>query len=171
MNKEIKILDKITSDFREEYPEMGLPEELFYFISRSTPVINVDLLVQDLQGRTLLAWRNDRFAGEGWHIPGGILRFKDRILDRVQKVAILELGESVVINPAPITHTEVILPHDTRGHFYSILFNCTLPIDYIPCNDKLTPQDAGYLQWHPSCPSNLVKVHEVYRPYILNELE
>ena len=24
----------------------------------------------------LLTWRNDDYAGKGWHIPGGIVRFQ-----------------------------------------------------------------------------------------------
>jgi hypothetical protein len=49
----------------------GLPEELFLFVSRITPLINVDLLIQDDGRRTLLTWRSDRFFGPGWHVPGG----------------------------------------------------------------------------------------------------
>ncbi|MDD5746082.1 MAG: NUDIX hydrolase, partial [Candidatus Omnitrophica bacterium] len=52
-------------------PSAGLPQELFYYISSITPMINVDLLVKDEKGRTLLAWRDDRYSGRGWHIPGG----------------------------------------------------------------------------------------------------
>ena len=51
-----------------------------------TPLVNVDLLIKD-SGRTLLTWRDDEFYGPGWHIPGGILGFKERALDRLAKVA------------------------------------------------------------------------------------
>ena len=44
-------------------PNTGLPDEIFYYISRTTPFINVDLLIKDAQGRTLLAWRDDEHAG------------------------------------------------------------------------------------------------------------
>ena len=36
--------------------EAGLPEELFLFVSRVTPLVNVDLLIQDDQKHTLLTW-------------------------------------------------------------------------------------------------------------------
>src|SRR5258705_8683005 len=55
----------------------ALPEELFLFISRITPLINVDLLIQDYGKGTLLTWRSDRFFGPGWHVPGGIIRHKE----------------------------------------------------------------------------------------------
>src|SRR5438105_4861558 len=50
----------------------GLPPEVFLFLSRVTPLLNVDLLIQDDRGRTLLTWRDDEFFGAGWHVPGGI---------------------------------------------------------------------------------------------------
>ena len=71
---------KIAIKFLENQiknPSKGLPQEIFFFISRITPMINVDLLIKDEKGRTLLAWRDDEFY-KGWHIPGGIIRFKEK---------------------------------------------------------------------------------------------
>ena len=45
------------------HPHEGLPPDVFRFVSRITPLINVDLLVQDDQGRTLLTWRDDEWFG------------------------------------------------------------------------------------------------------------
>ena len=53
INNAIEFLDnKITN------PKEGLPDEIFYYLSRITPLINVDLLIKDENGRTLLSWRN-----------------------------------------------------------------------------------------------------------------
>ena len=57
-------------------PSKGLPDDLFYYISSTTPIINVDLLIKDEKECALLAWRDDQYAGKGWHVPGGIIRFK-----------------------------------------------------------------------------------------------
>ena len=65
----------------------GLPQEIFYFVSRTTPMVNVDLLIKDERKRTLLAWRNDALAGEGWHLPGGIIRFKEKIEERLPEIS------------------------------------------------------------------------------------
>ena len=37
----------------------GLPDELFLFVSRITPLVNVDLLIQDDRRHTLFTWRSD----------------------------------------------------------------------------------------------------------------
>ena len=51
-------------------PSMGLPDELFHYISRTTPLVNVDLLIKDENGRTLLSWRDDQYAGKGLACAG-----------------------------------------------------------------------------------------------------
>jgi len=148
-------------------PTVGLPEEIFLFASRITPLVNVDLLVRDGQGRTLLAWRSDTFSGHGWHIPGGIVRFKETVEDRIQKVAQRELGTAVDFHPQPIAINQLMHPsRHTRGHFLSLLFHCSLPPDFVLANHTCKPEEPGYLQWHDCCPANLIHVHEVYRPYI-----
>ncbi|MEA3493986.1 MAG: NUDIX hydrolase [Candidatus Margulisiibacteriota bacterium] len=161
VNNAIKILDEKASD-----PSAGLPEELFLFISRKTPLVNVDLLIKDKKGRTLLSWRDDQYAGIGWHVPGGILRFKEDLERRILKVAKNEIGAIIKYDPAPIAINQVICEHDTRGHFISILYRCSLSSKYIPENKGLSTKDPGYLKWHDSCPENLVEVHEVYRRYL-----
>jgi colanic acid biosynthesis protein WcaH len=148
-------------------PAQGLPEELFLFASGITPLVNVDLLVQDGQGRTLLAWRSDHYSGTGWHVPGGIVRFKERLETRVQKVAECELGSRVTFDPKPVAINQLIHPsRNARGHFLSLLYFCCLPDGFEIANPDRTPSDPGYLQWHEVCPPNLVYCHEIYRPLI-----
>ncbi len=148
-------------------PQEGLPEEIFYYISRMTPLVNVDLLIKDERGRTLLSWRNDRYAGRGWHIPGGIIRFQEALEARVKEVAKTEIGADISFDPVPMALNQLIHPeHDVRGHFISILYKCFLSGDFIPQNTGLSKDDAGYLMWHDSCPGNLIKYHEIYKKYI-----
>ena len=41
----------------------GLPDEIFYLVSRLTPLINVDLLIVNKNNEKLLTWREDKFYG------------------------------------------------------------------------------------------------------------
>lgn len=147
-------------------PTQGLPDAVFYYISRTTPLVNVDLLIKDEKGRTLLAWRNDQYCGQGWHVPGGILRFKETLETRVKKVAQSEIGTLVEFEPKPIAFNEIILKQKTRGHFISFLFKCRLSSSFIPQNKGLKETDAGYLQWHQTCPHNLLKTQKKYQVFI-----
>jgi len=148
-------------------PSEGVPDEIFYYISKTTPLVNVDLLIKDESGRTLLSWRDDRYAGRGWHVPGGIVRFKELLETRINKVAQSEIGTDVSFETRPLALNQIILPEqNVRGHFISILYNCHLSGTFVPFNDGLSAKDAGYLMWHDRCPENLLKVHEIYRGYI-----
>jgi colanic acid biosynthesis protein WcaH len=148
-------------------PSAGLPEDLFYFVSRTTPMVNVDLLIKDEDGRTLLSWRDDRHTGTGWHLPGGIIRFKEKLETRVGQVAKTEIGTPVTFKPVPLAINEII--HGTkriRGHFISILYDCFLSKSFIPGNEGLSRKDPGFLMWHGSCPGDLLVYHEIYRKFL-----
>lgn len=149
-------------------PKNGLPEEVFLFVSRLTPLVNVDLLIQDEDGRTLLSWRDD-IHGTGWHIPGGIIRFKEKAEDRVFKVMEKEIGKSIKFDPEPIMFHQFICKHKTRGHFISILYRCFLSKNFILKNKDLKEGDKGYLRWHKKCPINLIESHKIYRKFICNK--
>jgi hypothetical protein len=125
------------------------------------------LLIKDETGRTLLAWRNDAYAGTGWHIPGGIVRFKEFFETRVRKVAEIEIGADIQFDPLPIAIHQIILPdREARGHFISLLFRCFLPGTFFPKNEGLSKDDVGYLAWHAHCPQDLLSVQDIYRKYI-----
>lgn len=158
----IAVLDKQVPN-----PSAGLPDEVFYYISRTTPLVNVDLLIKDEKGRTLLSWRNDQCCGQGWHVPGGIVRFRETLETRVKKAAETEIGVEVEFDRTPIALNECIhYEREVRSHFVSILYKCFLPSTFVPENKGLSRKSAGYLKWHESCPKNLIKFHEMYRKYI-----
>ena len=161
INEAISILEAEISD-----PKKGLPLEVFQLVSRLTPLVNVDLLIKDENNRLLLAWRDDQFAGQGWHIPGGIIRYKENFETRIQKTAEREVGSQIQFNPEPIAINQIVCQHDTRGHFISLLFDCFLESNFIPANDNLCPKELGYLSWHDACPNDLIKSHEIYRKFL-----
>lgn len=149
-------------------PRQGLPQPVFKLVSQLTPLINVDLLIRNELGQTLLTWRADEFYGPGWHVPGGIIRFKESFAERIAKVAATELGCQVEFDAAPLAMNEVTNPHrDVRGHFISLLYVCRLlnpPADTLKFGGEM-PKN-GQWRWHDRCPENLIRVHEMYRPYI-----
>ena len=149
-------------------PKVGLPEDIFLFVSSLTPMVNVDLLIRDEAGRTLLTWRDDPFYGPGWHIPGGIIRFKESAAERIVAVAAGELGAKLEFAPDPCKLTEIVAPsRDLRGHFISLLYRCRLlsPPDAKRRADPSSPKH-GEWAWHQGSPEKLLSVHAFYRPYL-----
>jgi colanic acid biosynthesis protein WcaH len=158
----IQVLDELAGD-----PTTGLPEELFLFISRITPLVNVDLLIQDEHHRTLLTWRSDDHHGCGWHIPGGIIRYKETAHHRIREVARKELGAAVDFDPKPIAVMEGIARERIRGHFISLLYRCRLTSELDPRLRAITdPPEPGTWCWHDGPPADLLEVHTMYQPYI-----
>jgi colanic acid biosynthesis protein WcaH len=140
----------------------GLPDDIFYLVSRLTPMINVDLLIVNEQNEKLLTWREDQFYGPGWHIPGGIIRFKELAETRISQVAELELGTSVSWEARPMVIREIMNHNrDIRGHFISMVYKCkitgTLRAEYKASDsEKLV---NGQWRWFSAMPPNMIRPH------------
>ncbi len=149
-------------------PAEGLSPSLFRLVSRVTPLVNVDLLIQDKHLGTLLTWRARGNYAPGWHVPGGIIRVKETFDQRLEKVAMLELGVRVKYDSQPVAISEMIHPDaETRVHFVSFLYRTTL-CEMPDPNLKYRTEDPqpGHWQWHIQTPVNLYEPQKVYRKYI-----
>lgn len=150
-------------------PHDGLPEDVFEFAASVVPMVNVDLLIRDTQERILLAWREDKFSGGVWHIPGGIVRFKETLLHRVDQVAITEIGQQVQVNPDPLAINEIMTPHQERGHFISLLYECWLT-EELQIMEKMV-WEPGDLKWFSECPPDFIPCQvEAYQRYFKSEV-
>jgi ADP-ribose pyrophosphatase YjhB (NUDIX family) len=158
----VSTLDSALGD-----PCAGLSEEMFLFVSRITPLINVDLLIHDDRGRTLLTWRDDEFFGAGWHVPGGIVGYKESVADRIRACARGELGADVSFDAAPMLVSESIHGQRNRGHFISLLYRCRL-LSPLEATKRAGPDapSPGEWRWHDGCPSNLLDVRRHYAPFL-----
>lgn len=149
-------------------PERGLPEEVFQLVSRLTPLVSVDLLIQDDSGQTLLTWRHDVAYGPGWHIPGGVIRYKEHAIERVHAVARRELGVEVACEPTPVAMVEHVKAESReRGHVVSFLYRCRLlkPLDETLRFRADTPE-PGHWQWFARGAATLIPEQQVYESYL-----
>jgi len=148
-------------------PQAGLPREVFLFVSRLTPLVNVDLLIQDLRGRTLLTWRDDEFYGTGWHVPGGIIRFKETFAERIAACAREELGCGASSEGPPLMVVQGISPQATRGHAIAFLYRCRLfgaPEEARRATSNRP--SAGQWRWHDGAPPDLLDAQRGYAPLL-----
>lgn len=169
MSERLSDLQRVVDELESlvPSPQEGLPEPVFRLLSRLTPLLSVDLLVKDSAGRTLLTWRQDESYGPGWHVPGGIVRYKESAVHRVHEVARVELGAQVDVEPVPLTIQEFLRPNRTeRAHIVAMLFRCRLltDLDASLCFDPKMPR-PGYWEWHRDCPDNLIQQQQPYGPY------
>ncbi len=162
--------EKVKADLMKAYEdaEKGLPDDIFKFVTSLTPMINVDLLVRDDAGRVLLAWRED-YRGAGWHIPGGIIRYKETAVHRISETAKKEFGCDIAKAVGPIKISEIFVPQRIRGHFISLLYECKLAdsFDIGVFNAGKKETDDGFLRWFDKAPKDLVYgQQEAYGDYL-----
>lgn len=148
-------------------PNEGLPFELFEWISSMVPIPNVDLLVINDKNEILLSWRDDEYYGQGWHLPGGCIRFKETAEERVQKTAKSELGTEVIFEENPIAVRNMIMGKGSkepfkRAHHVALLYKCRLIDGFVIDNGSKKENEAGYLKWFDKIPDDILKVHDIY---------
>jgi ADP-ribose pyrophosphatase YjhB (NUDIX family) len=145
-------------------PRTGLPDEVFHFVRRVTPLINVDLLIRR-DGCTLLAWREDEYD-KGWHIPGGIVRFREDFHSRIEAVALTEIGATVESEALPCNLAQ--LRDHPRGHFISLLYRCSLTSEIDPARVHLgrgKPAN-GSLCWIEGLPQDFYPAQLFYKDWL-----
>ena len=72
-------------------PINGLGKRLFLIVSQLTPICNVELVIKNNLNKTLLIFRDDGFYGPGWHLPGGIIRFREKVKSSVTHLMYLKI--------------------------------------------------------------------------------
>lgn len=162
------LIDELLSKIDD--PRQGLPSPVFEMLLALTPLANVDLLVKNAEGDTLLAWRDDAY-GAGWHVPGGIIRFREPAAERIRKVAELELGAAVEAESRPCDVVELFYD---RGHFLSLLFRCRLTSAPATLGTVRFADGAphhGDIGWVRGVPEQLYPAHEVYARWLAGSAE
>ena len=85
-------------------------------------MVNVDLFVRNFKKKFCLLgeWK---LLFTSWHIPGGIVRLRESLYDRIELVAQKELGAKISYKTNPILINEIIrFPERiNRTHFISFL--------------------------------------------------
>lgn len=171
MTKKTLPIDSISQVLDAIDGTAGIGKTLFESISRLTPAVSVELIIksQDQQS-SLLTWRDDELYGPGWHVPGGVVRFKETLTSRVDKVLKHEIGVSASKIEGPIGFHEIFNnQRDIRGHFISFVFLVELigaPPEKYRAKD-CTPK-SGCWQWFAKCPHNLISNQKVLAGYIDN---
>ena len=172
MIKSIYILiDKIVS------PTHGLPRWLFHTISILSPLTNIEIFaVCKDNNSVILAFRDDQFYGPGWHLPGGIIRSRERLLERVKKTVKKEikLGENEFQVKGCITLAESIdSKRPVRSHFYSFGYLVTCNPNHLSISEfnPSLEYKNGDLARHSKVPSNVIKEHKKYYAAIQSLLD
>jgi len=146
----------------------GIGEEMYLAVSQLVPSANMEFLIRsEDRTSTLLTWRADQYYGPGWHVPGGVIRFKEEMKDRIEKVVRRELDRELASIEGPIGFHEMFNhTRNIKGHFLSFMFKVTLaepPNEGRKAGDE--PKDGAW-RWFDHCPDNLISNQCQLRGYL-----
>ena len=90
---------------------MYLPLDTFKTIIQHTPLVSIDLVVENEQGEILLGCRNNRPAKGYWFVPGGRILKDESLAAAFKRLTLHELGKELCLSDA-----QFIGPFE---HFYT----------------------------------------------------
>ena len=71
---------------------MFLSQEDFATVVRATPLISIDLIVENERGEFLLGQRTNRPAQGYWFVPGGRVQKDETLAQAFERLTLAELG-------------------------------------------------------------------------------
>jgi len=91
---------------------MKLNQTTFIEIVKQTPLVSIDLLVQNQSGEILLGLRNHHPAKDTWFVPGGRI-YKNELI----KIALARLTEVELGQPQPLARFRGVFEHLYETNF------------------------------------------------------
>ena len=74
-----------------------LNKEEFEKVVKNTPLISIDLIVENPDGKILLGYRNNRPAKDTWFVPGGRILKDEYYEEAIERISGEELGKEFAI--------------------------------------------------------------------------
>ncbi|TKF64197.1 GDP-mannose mannosyl hydrolase [Vibrio sp. F13] len=147
---------------------MKLDTEAFKTVVASTPLISMDLIVQNNAGQVLLGYRNNRPAQGFWFVPGGRVLKDERFEMAFERLSDIELGERYTLSQAEFLGPyEHLYPDNFSGaafttHYvvlgYKITWNGEL-------SDLPSEQHCDYRWWNIEDLLDASQVHDNTKAY------
>lgn len=69
-----------------------LSQDVFQTVIDATPLVSIDLVIENRQGDVLLGFRNNRPAKGYWFVPGGRVQKNEKLNDAFLRLTQAELG-------------------------------------------------------------------------------
>jgi colanic acid biosynthesis protein WcaH len=127
---------------------MFLDKQTFSTVIESTPLVSIDLVVLDNNGRALLGQRLNRPAKDFWFVPGGRILKDESMADAFKRLTTEELGSEFSIDQAellgPFDHfyTDNVFGDEFSTHYVAIAY--VLKLEHSLDNLPVDIQHNGY---------------------------
>jgi colanic acid biosynthesis protein WcaH len=111
-----------------------LTDEEFLSVIDRTPLVSIDLVMRDFQGRLLLGLRTNEPAKGSWFVPGGRIRKGETLDDAFARITADELGVPLLLSGASLfgafTHqyeTNFISAANVSTHYVVLAYELITP--------------------------------------------
>lgn len=112
-----------------------LPQNVFQTVIGATPLVSIDLVVQNSKGEYLLGYRTNRPAQNYWFVPGGRVQKNEKLEAAFKRLTLGELGEELAREDAEFMGVYEHLYEDSAfnenetTHYVVLGYQLTLDID------------------------------------------
>lgn len=126
-----------------------LPQQVFSSIIDSTPLVSIDLLIQNSNDEILLGYRTNRPAKNHWFVPGGRIQKNEKMDAAFLRLTEGELGRAIARNQAEFLgvyehlYDDSVFDDAISTHYVVLGYKLTLDIEL---TELPTEQHARY-QW------------------------
>lgn len=144
---------------------MFLSKQRFSQVIESTPLVSIDLVIEDESGQILLGERLNRPAQGFWFVPGGRILKNEKLADAFVRLTTEELGNEFDLSQAallgPYTHLydDNVFGNEFSTHYVAIAYK--LDVTRSELNLPIDAQHSSY-RWydkHELLTSDKVHIH------------
>lgn len=152
---------------------MFLDRETFQTVVASTPLVSIDLVVRNHEGRILLGQRLNRPAQGFWFVPGGRIYKNEQLDAAFKRITETELGQAFARSQARLLdiyehfYTDSVFGNEASApdtHYVVVGYQLDIGPDI-----TLRPpegQHDAYQWWHPQDMASAEDVHRNTRAYL-----
>lgn len=153
---------------------MFLRQEDFAIVVRSTPLISIDLLVENAHGEFLLGKRLNRPAQGYWFVPGGRVQKDEPLSAAFERLTEAELGQRLPLSAGEFYgvwqhfYDDNFSGEDFSTHYIVLAFRLRVQESNLPLPDA---QHNAYRWLKPAALLASDNVHDNSRAYFLPECQ
>ena len=149
-----------------------ISDQQFLKIIDATPLVSIDLILENQQGKILLGKRNNRPAQNYWFVPGGRIRKNEKLADAIKRISSTELGTEITLNNSQllgafdhIYDDNFSGSDDINTHYVVLAYKVRMKDDFKIVADD---QHSEKRWWHIKDLLDAPDVHQNTKTYFLN---
>jgi len=148
-------------------------DEQFLQIIDSTPLVSIDLIIENKNKEILLGKRVNRPAQGYWFVPGGRIRKNEKIADAFERISLAELGVTLSLCNAQLSGAfdhiyddNYLGTNNINTHYVVLAYTVNLESDLLPVIDS---QHSAIKWWTIHDLLSSANVHPNTKAYFSNK--